>query len=250
MLRRLITQPRTQENKERMAKVAQMRRGKFLNKEDETLNQFENEEEEDEEEEQKEVITPNPFRPNTKLTLKKSTKKTDVIEKTYNNDMDLKAKLMKKNRKINQIIDEPIKKTYQQTTEKWRMCTEAEGKLRELSRQLDIFERDPDYFIDGQWENELPIAKPEWCIKKYSRGDAGKEKDDPFPLEVLEKMLNYIIDNIIDVDNQRNVPYLTKIGFDNHNFYDIYDFVYDRFRGINKDLTILSSDTKKESIEV
>ena len=133
---------------------------------------------------------------------------------------------------------------------KWKMCNESEGQLRQISRQLDIFERDPEYLIDGEWVNDLPIAKPEWCIKKYSRSDAGKESEEAFSLEVLEKTLDYIIDNIIDVDNQKNALYLKKVGSDIHTFFDIYCFVYDRFRAINKDLTILMKDTKKETIEV
>jgi hypothetical protein len=163
------------------------------------------------------------------------------------NPMDLKEKLKKKFLKPQEEIEEGAPPSL---NGKWRMCAESEGRLREISRQLDIFERDPDYFLDGHWVDELPRVKPEWCIKKYSRSDAGKEYEQPFPLNVLENTLNYIIDNIVDVDNQRNVPYMTKLGDDTHSFFDIYDFVYDRFRGINKDLTVLKLDTRKETIDV
>ncbi len=282
IIKSLITQPRDRRNIERNDRAVNFT-DKFQKQNDE-----ENEEEQDYNEEYNEEFEePKPIK-KTNLNRIQLGEKKKIEENRNTNEeseRELKERLKKKNFiSKNGIIqkkpfdptngvlqkkpaenhyfsgDGPIQKKNESNyfpqmaikglKGKWKMCNESEGQLRQLSRQLDIFERDPEYLIDGEWVNDLPIAKPEWCIKKYSRSDAGKEYEEPFSLEVLENTLDYIIDNIIDVDNQKNAPYLKKVGSDIHTFFDIYCFVYDRFRAINKDLTILMEDTKKETIEV
>lgn len=235
MIKRLITQPREKESVKRLEKLEYVR--KNIN----NPEVFE------------EILHPpeetQPLKQKSKLNM---IKKSHILEE---NEDDLKAKLKKKHFQLSQNanlnMNEPKKsKTVQVLNDKWRMCTEKEGNLRESSRQLDIFERDPAFLVDGEWLDQLPRAKPEWCIKKYSRSDAGKDYEEPFPLDVLQNTLNYILDNIIDVDNQKTVKYARKVGSASHDFFDIYDFVYDRFRSINQDLTILQLETKKETIQV
>lgn len=240
MIKRLITQPKEKDNAKKLEKLEYLRKNK---------NNPEIFEEILHPPEESKPINRQKAKLN-QVILKKS-EKNSILEE---NEDDLKAKLKKKHFQsqiVNLNLNEVKKsKNAQILNEKWRMCTEKEGMLRQSSRQLDIFERDPSYFIDGEWLDQLPRAKPEWCIKKYSRSDAGKDYEEPFSLDILQRTLNYILDNIIDVDNQKNVQYVTKVGAETHDFFDIYDFVYDRFRSINQDLTILQLDTKKETIEV
>lgn len=232
MIRRMITQPKAKQFPERR-ELPQNNGIPKKQKEDVGADEVEAWEQPEEPKPKPKLVNKNSgsaFLPKESFSLIK-----DKLKKKYQNPEP-----------INEITqyNEPV------LGGRWKMCTEAEGDLRERGRQLDIFERDPDFYIDGHWPDELPRAKPEWCIKKYSRSDAGKEYEKPFSLDTLETTLNYIIDNIMDVDNQRNVPYLTKPGDDKHSFFDIYDFVYDRFRGINKDLTVLKLDTKRQTIQV
>lgn len=215
MIKRLITQPKVKENTELLKK----KKVEFLKKNRDDPKVFDD--------------FLHPQQRNEPITK-------GNLYGTEDNVDNLKAKLQRKHQS----------KIEEQLSEKWRMCTEKEGKLREESRQLDIFERDPKFLVNGKWADDLPRAKAEWCVKKYSRSDAGKDYEEPFSLEVLGKTLEYILENIIDVDNQKDVRYATKLGQDKHDFFDIYDFVYDRFRSINKDLTVLNLETKRETIEV
>ena len=262
MIRRLITQPGSRINNER----SPMQQNFPQNRRPQTQRQTREIDDENDFNEPVEEKEEFPVKTPMSMGLMR---RNPSFQKNFNqeNNLNEEAKSKRFEKSDLNLMKEKLKKIYHNTNNiseipptsnvfnntlnnKWRMCTEGEGRLREISRQLDIFERDPTYYVNGEWINGMPKAKPEWCVKKYTRSDAGKEYEEPFPLSVLETMLNYIIDNIIDVDNLNNVPYMTKDGSGNHNFFDIYQFVYDRFRGINKDLTVLKDDTKRETIDV
>lgn len=195
---------------------------------------------------------------------------TTIVNKNYANNSDIRkdnqAFIKKKNDyQENKEIEEkhenhrkfvnPIKIEISSEEEESQikdglMCSEREIEIREMGRQLDVFEIDPKSSVNGEWIAGGPKAKKEWCLKKYARSDAGKEYEIPFPMSKLKLMLDYLIEKIIDVDNRKDVPYYRKNGVSRHCFYDIYDFVYDRFRAINKDLTVHNKKTKKKNIEV
>lgn len=37
-------------------------------------------------------------------------------------------------------------------------------------------------------------------VKNYSRADAGKDAQEPLRPEILKKIVNYIVNNVVDVD--------------------------------------------------
>lgn len=129
------------------------------------------------------------------------------------------------------------------------MCTVEELMIRQDGGQLSIFEMDPSTVLSKNMKT-FPSAKPEWVIKKYRRSEAGQEDSHFFPLETLRKILDYILTSIVDVDNKKATDYVKNHGSERHTFWEIYDFVYDRFRAINKDLTLGSNRTHETTITV
>ncbi len=130
-----------------------------------------------------------------------------------------------------------------------KMCTVEELIIRQDGGQLSIFEMDPSTVLSKTMKS-FPLAKPEWVIKKYRRSEAGQEDSHFFPLETLRKILDYILTSIVDVDNKKATDYVKNPGNERHTFWEIYDFVYDRFRAINKDLTLGSNRTHETTIKV
>uniref|UniRef100_A0A8C4IA11 Germinal-center associated nuclear protein n=1 Tax=Dicentrarchus labrax TaxID=13489 RepID=A0A8C4IA11_DICLA len=96
------------------------------------------------------------------------------------------------------------------------MCPEKERYMRETRKQLSIFEVIPD----------SEMVDHAAAIKEYSRSSADQEEPLPYelrPLPVLSMTMDYLVTQIMD------------LGHDNYR--DWYDFVWNRTRGIRKDIT-------------
>ncbi|KAM6978448.1 germinal-center associated nuclear protein-like [Tautogolabrus adspersus] len=96
------------------------------------------------------------------------------------------------------------------------MCPEKERYVREMRKQLSLFEVVPD----------TEMVEHTAAIKEYSRSSAGQEEPLPHelrPLPVLSMTMDYLVTRIMDE------------GHDNCR--EWYDFVWNRTRGIRKDIT-------------
>ncbi|XP_074858216.1 germinal-center associated nuclear protein [Carettochelys insculpta] len=96
------------------------------------------------------------------------------------------------------------------------MCPEKERYLRETRNQLSIFE-----VIPGSDKVDHAAA-----IKEYSRSSADQEEPLPHelrPSEVLSMTMDYLVTQIMDQGEG--------------NYREWYDFVWNRTRGIRKDIT-------------
>ncbi|KAK2839484.1 hypothetical protein Q5P01_013224 [Channa striata] len=96
------------------------------------------------------------------------------------------------------------------------MCPEKERYMRETRKQLSIFE----VITDTEMVDHTA------AIKEYSRSSADQEEPLPHelrPLPVLSMTMDYLVTQIMDH------------GQDNYR--DWYDFVWNRTRGIRKDIT-------------
>ncbi|KAM3862155.1 germinal-center associated nuclear protein [Diretmus argenteus] len=96
------------------------------------------------------------------------------------------------------------------------MCPEKERYMRETRNQLSAYEIIPD----------TEMVDHAAAIKEYSRSSADQEEPLPHelrPLSVLSRTMDYLVTQIMDQ------------GHDNYR--DWYDFVWNRTRGIRKDIT-------------
>ncbi|XP_026851591.2 LOW QUALITY PROTEIN: germinal-center associated nuclear protein [Electrophorus electricus] len=96
------------------------------------------------------------------------------------------------------------------------MCPEKERYMRETSQPLSIFELIPDTEKVDHYA----------AIKEYSRSSADQEEPLPHelrPLPVLSMTMDYLVTQIMDQGDG--------------NYRDWYDFVWNRTRGIRKDIT-------------
>nr|XP_057902994.1 germinal-center associated nuclear protein [Doryrhamphus excisus] len=96
------------------------------------------------------------------------------------------------------------------------MCPEKERYMRETRNQLSIYEVHPN----------TEMVDHEAAIKEYSRSSADQEEPLPHelrPLSVLSMTMDYLVTNVMDQ------------GHD--SLRDWYDFVWNRTRGIRKDIT-------------
>ncbi|XP_018420104.1 PREDICTED: germinal-center associated nuclear protein [Nanorana parkeri] len=96
------------------------------------------------------------------------------------------------------------------------MCPEKERYMRETRNQLSIFE-----ILPGSDKADHAAA-----IKEYSRSSADQEEPLPHelrPLPVLCMTMDYLVNYIMDHGE--------------NNYRDWYDFVWNRTRGIRKDIT-------------
>ncbi|NXU55150.1 GANP protein, partial [Turnix velox] len=96
------------------------------------------------------------------------------------------------------------------------MCPEKERYMRETRNQLSAFE-----LIPGSDKVDHAAA-----IKEYSRSSADQEEPLPHelrPSEVLSMTMDYLVTNIMDQGEG--------------NYREWYDFVWNRTRGIRKDIT-------------
>ncbi|XP_078620785.1 germinal-center associated nuclear protein-like isoform X2 [Branchiostoma floridae x Branchiostoma japonicum] len=98
------------------------------------------------------------------------------------------------------------------------MCPEKERYEREFQNRLSLFETLPDD------DNRIDHTK---AVKEYARSSADKEEPLPHelrPPHVLTLTMNYLVNNILDQGRDGN-------------WGDWYDFVWNRTRGIRKDIT-------------
>lgn len=96
------------------------------------------------------------------------------------------------------------------------MCPEKERYMRETRKQLSIYEVIPN----------TEMVDHTTAIKEYSRSSADQEEPLPHelrPLPVLSMTMDYLVTQIMDQ------------GQDSYR--DWYDFVWNRTRGIRKDIT-------------
>ncbi|XP_034741540.1 germinal-center associated nuclear protein isoform X1 [Etheostoma cragini] len=95
------------------------------------------------------------------------------------------------------------------------MCPEKERYMRETRKQLSVFEILPD----------TEMVDHSAAIKEYSRSSADQEEPLPHelrPLPVLSMTMDYLVTQIMDQGDD--------------NYRDWYDFVWNRTRGIRKDI--------------
>ncbi|XP_074514474.1 germinal-center associated nuclear protein [Sebastes fasciatus] len=96
------------------------------------------------------------------------------------------------------------------------MCPEKERYMRETRKQLSVFEVIPD----------TEMVDHSAAIKEYSRSSADQEEPLPHelrPLPVLSMTMDYLVTQIMDKGHDK--------------YRDWYDFVWNRTRGIRKDIT-------------
>jgi len=129
------------------------------------------------------------------------------------------------------------------------MCSEKEMMEREEQNNLNMFEVDPS--ISKDYLNKK--IKKAFAVKAYARSAAEKIMDNPDnirPPEILTKTLNYLMNEIIDIDKNEEISdrhFKLKVG-DKYTFSDITFFVEDRFRSIRQDYTILDLKGNKDCI--
>ncbi|XP_078672133.1 germinal-center associated nuclear protein-like isoform X2 [Branchiostoma floridae x Branchiostoma belcheri] len=98
------------------------------------------------------------------------------------------------------------------------MCPEKERYEREFQNRLSVFETLPED------DNRIDHAK---AVKEYARSSADKEEPLPHELRppaVLTLTMDYLVNNVLDTGRDGN-------------WGDWYDFVWNRTRGIRKDIT-------------
>lgn len=96
------------------------------------------------------------------------------------------------------------------------MCPEKERYMRETRKQLSIYEVIPS----------TEMVDHRAAVKEYSRSSADQEEPLPHelrPLPVLCMTMDYLVTQVMDQHND--------------NYRDWYDFVWNRTRGIRKDIT-------------
>lgn len=134
-----------------------------------------------------------------------------------------------------------------------RMCDEAEAYRRQGSRDLSIFEMDPENTDLSVIDREKPPqVKPEWAVKIFKRSAADVKLNDPEtirPIPLITMVLDYLLDEIADVDRKDNVKFMRpKTG--KITFAEIYVFLFDRTRAIRQELIILNESTRKDHIQL
>lgn len=100
------------------------------------------------------------------------------------------------------------------------MCPEKERLMRESQRQIASYEQ-----LEG---NEYKINHVT-AIKQYSRSSADQEEPMPHelrPVKSLKMTMSYLLHEIMDLCEQENT-----------NLAEWYHFLWDRTRGIRKDIT-------------
>jgi hypothetical protein len=94
----------------------------------------------------------------------------------------------------------------------------------------------------------------DYAIKEFKRSAADIKMDNPEnlrPPKMLLQTLNYILDEIIDIDRKQfnNNKFFKYKDEDIYTFKDIYLFIEDRFRALRQDFIILELKGNKECIE-
>jgi len=116
------------------------------------------------------------------------------------------------------------------------MCSDEEIKIRQELHQVSIFELERGQDIN----TKLAKINPEYAVKWYKRSAADTDMNNPNsirPLPILSLTLDYLLDEIMDVDQVT------------HSF-KIYTFVADRVRAIRQDLAIIGDTSADTHIEI
>eukprot|EP00794_Sanderia_malayensis_P011995 gene11995-13233_t len=106
------------------------------------------------------------------------------------------------------------------------MCPEKERYLREYQRRLAPFEMQIGTENTDHFAGQFPTIDHSKAIKEYSRSSADQEEPLPHelrPASVLKMTMDYLVLNVMDASHG--------------NWAEWYDFVWNRTRGIRKDIT-------------
>ncbi|CAH1116423.1 unnamed protein product [Phaedon cochleariae] len=99
------------------------------------------------------------------------------------------------------------------------MCPEKERMMREAQHQVSLYEQEDNSRAMNQCK----------AVKQYSRSSADQETPLPHelrPVPVLQMTMNYLLHNIVDLCDTDEV-----------NLAEWFHFLWDRTRGIRKDIT-------------
>ncbi|XP_043472628.1 protein xmas-2 [Leptopilina heterotoma] len=100
------------------------------------------------------------------------------------------------------------------------MCPEKERLMRETQRQVSFYEQSDN---NGQKINHMT------AVKQYSRSSADQEEPMPHelrPVKSLKMTMSYLLHEIVDLCERKDT-----------NLAEWYHFLWDRTRGIRKDIT-------------
>ena len=135
-----------------------------------------------------------------------------------------------------------------------KMWDPEEALKREMSRDLSIFEMDPENtdlsVID---RDRPPRAMLDWAVKIYKRSAADIKLDDPLtirPIPIIKLVLDYLLDEIADIDKVEKSKFVKPIESGKITFNEIFTFIFDRTRAIRQEFTILGENTKKDTIQI
>ncbi|GAB1599952.1 SAC3 domain-containing protein 1-like [Argonauta hians] len=106
------------------------------------------------------------------------------------------------------------------------MCPNKEIVFREKERLLHRFEIKKNYDNTGG----LLRADRLKIVKEYSRAAAGKAVHKPCdlrPAPILQKTVDYLLDNLIQTEQKYDSTWL-----------DIYEYIFDRLRAVRQDIII------------
>lgn len=135
--------------------------------------------------------------------------------------------------RFREIVDKEIQK--QEPVEQGKcMSMGLPGKY-----EYDIFEI----------EREAGKPRQEWIVKRFSRTDYGSLKEAR-PLKVLRETMDYLVNNILDVDKKKNVKYALPKRRNKYRFDDINNFLGATFKSIEQDLVTQYYSCEKHAIEV
>lgn len=136
-----------------------------------------------------------------------------------------------------------------QRAQLWSMCAGDEIKQREMEGMVDCFE------LRKQHNEILNVQKPgfeniiyekmnsEYAVKRYMRSAADTTQNNPSgirPPFVLKCTINYLT-GILDDDKNQVSKFRAPDGKNRSGWSEIQSFLRDRLRGINTDITVLSS---------
>ena len=207
---------------------------------DAKLSEIDSVGEEEEDKEDNNEITKELFEPEAELI--KNTKSKSFVQL---------QRMIKK--AANEIAMGKFPSIATQKAQMMQMCSEKEMGLREQSRELSVFELDPDNNDLSVLHKEIPPqVKPEWAIKKYGRSAADVVLNDPLtirpiPMQVL--ILDYMIEDIADADRMKKSKFYKHKKAPN-NYYEINHIIFDRTRSIRQELTVIGENMCKGNIQM
>eukprot|EP01156_Anaeramoeba_ignava_P015229 Anaeramoba_ignava/a612234_57.p1 GENE.a612234_57~~a612234_57.p1 ORF type:complete len:172 (+),score=37.37 a612234_57:317-832(+) len=101
------------------------------------------------------------------------------------------------------------------------MCPQQEIQDRQETHDINYFEVDPETInLDVKYW----MIKPEFAVKKYPKTTMEHDPNNIRTLQTLLSTFNYLLNNILE---RNDVP-----------FYQVHNFLRDRFRSIIQDLNV------------